>query len=158
MKYYTAAEAAKAFNVSKVTIIRWIQSGKLKAEQEGSGRGGGEYRIPESEIPKEKLNRMQNTIEGKAEIVTNDRNVSELVTMISKFSNLSQAISHLPKIAETLERIAASLEKLQSLPTEKKEPTKKQLQKKPAKKKPTQKTNQKKPARKPEKKNKRAKK
>ncbi|ACS91089.1 MAG TPA: IS607 family transposase [Thermococcaceae archaeon] len=45
MRLYRTGEAAKKLGVSKMTILRWIQSGKLKAH-----RIGKEYRVPESEI------------------------------------------------------------------------------------------------------------
>ncbi|GAB6135881.1 hypothetical protein JCM16307_14300 [Thermococcus prieurii] len=45
MKLYRTGEVAKKLGVSKMTILRWIKSGKLKAH-----RIGKEYRVPESEI------------------------------------------------------------------------------------------------------------
>ena len=45
MRLYRTGEAAKKLGVSKMTILRWIKSGKLKAR-----RIGKEYRVPESEI------------------------------------------------------------------------------------------------------------
>ena len=45
MKLYRTGEVAKKLGVSKMTVLRWIKSGKLKAH-----RIGKEYRVPESEI------------------------------------------------------------------------------------------------------------
>ncbi|NJE61772.1 IS607 family transposase [Thermococcus sp. 21S7] len=45
MKLYRSGEVAKKLGVSKMTVLRWIKSGKLKAH-----RIGKEYRVPESEI------------------------------------------------------------------------------------------------------------
>ncbi|ANF23409.1 IS607 family transposase [Thermococcus piezophilus] len=45
MKLYRTGEAAKKLGVSKMTVLRWIKSGKLKAHKIGK-----EYRVPESEI------------------------------------------------------------------------------------------------------------
>ncbi|NJE06035.1 IS607 family transposase [Thermococcus sp. M36] len=45
VKLYRTGEAAKKLGVSKMTVLRWIKSGKLKAH-----RIGKEYRVPESEI------------------------------------------------------------------------------------------------------------
>jgi len=45
VRLYRTGEAAKKLGVSKMTILRWIKSGKLKAR-----RIGKEYRVPESEI------------------------------------------------------------------------------------------------------------
>ncbi|ACS90786.1 IS element ISTsi1 orfA, putative resolvase [Thermococcus sibiricus MM 739] len=47
MRLYRTGEASKKLGVSKMTILRWIKSGKLKAH-----RIGKEYRVPESEIKK----------------------------------------------------------------------------------------------------------
>lgn len=45
MKLYRTGEVAKKLGVSKMTVLRWIKAGKLKAH-----RIGKEYRVPESEI------------------------------------------------------------------------------------------------------------
>ena len=45
VKLYRTGEVAKKLGVSKMTVLRWIKSGKLKAH-----RIGKEYRVPESEI------------------------------------------------------------------------------------------------------------
>ncbi|WP_456366280.1 IS607 family transposase [Thermococcus sp.] len=45
MRLYRTGEVAKKLGVSKMTVLRWIKSGKLKAH-----RIGKEYRVPESEI------------------------------------------------------------------------------------------------------------
>jgi len=45
VKLYRTGEAAKKLGVSKMTVLRWIKAGKLKAH-----RIGKEYRVPESEI------------------------------------------------------------------------------------------------------------
>lgn len=45
MKLYRTGEVAKKLGVSKMTVLRWIKSGKLEAH-----RIGKEYRVPESEI------------------------------------------------------------------------------------------------------------
>ncbi|NJE05195.1 IS607 family transposase [Thermococcus sp. M36] len=45
MKLYRTGEAARKLGVSKMTVLRWIKAGKLKAH-----RIGKEYRVPESEI------------------------------------------------------------------------------------------------------------
>ncbi len=45
LKLYRTGEVAKKLGVSKMTVLRWIKSGKLKAH-----RIGKEYRVPESEI------------------------------------------------------------------------------------------------------------
>nr|WP_206204532.1 IS607 family transposase [Thermococcus sp. 21S7] len=45
VKLYRSGEVAKKLGVSKMTVLRWIKSGKLKAH-----RIGKEYRVPESEI------------------------------------------------------------------------------------------------------------
>lgn len=45
VRLYRTGEAAKRLGVSKMTVLRWIKSGKLKAH-----RIGREYRVPESEI------------------------------------------------------------------------------------------------------------
>ncbi|MBC7094192.1 MULTISPECIES: IS607-like element ISTsi1 family transposase [Thermococcus] len=47
VRLYRTGEASKKLGVSKMTILRWIKSGKLKAH-----RIGKEYRVPESEIKK----------------------------------------------------------------------------------------------------------
>jgi len=45
VKLYRTGEVAKKLGVSKMTVLRWIKAGKLKAH-----RIGKEYRVPESEI------------------------------------------------------------------------------------------------------------
>jgi len=45
VKLYRTGEVAKKLGVSKMTVLRWIKSGKLEAH-----RIGKEYRVPESEI------------------------------------------------------------------------------------------------------------
>ena len=45
VKLYRTGEVAKKLGVSKMTVLRWIKTGKLKAH-----RIGKEYRVPESEI------------------------------------------------------------------------------------------------------------
>jgi len=45
VRLYRTGEVAKKLGVSKMTVLRWIKSGKLKAH-----RIGKEYRVPESEI------------------------------------------------------------------------------------------------------------
>ncbi len=45
MKLYRTGEAAKKLGVSKMTVLRWIKAGKLKAHKISK-----EYRVPESEI------------------------------------------------------------------------------------------------------------
>ena len=45
MKFYTTGKVAEMLGVHKMTVIRWIRSGKIKAL-----RIGKVYRIPESEL------------------------------------------------------------------------------------------------------------
>ncbi|HIP74955.1 MAG TPA: helix-turn-helix domain-containing protein, partial [Thermococcus paralvinellae] len=45
MKLYRTGEVARRLGISKMTVLRWIKSGKLKAY-----RIGKEYRVPESEV------------------------------------------------------------------------------------------------------------
>ncbi len=45
VRLYRTGEVAKKLGISKMTVLRWIKSGKLKAY-----RIGKEYRVPESEI------------------------------------------------------------------------------------------------------------
>ncbi|ASI98141.1 IS607 family transposase [Thermococcus celer] len=45
MKLYRTGEVAERLGVSKMTVLRWIKAGKIKAF-----RIGREYRIPENEI------------------------------------------------------------------------------------------------------------
>jgi len=45
VRLYRTGEVAKKLGVSKMTVLRWIKAGKLKAH-----RIGKEYRVPESEI------------------------------------------------------------------------------------------------------------
>ncbi|WP_148882988.1 IS607 family transposase [Thermococcus aciditolerans] len=45
VRLYRTGEFAKKLGVSKMTVLRWIKAGKLKAH-----RIGKEYRVPESEI------------------------------------------------------------------------------------------------------------
>ena len=58
---YSAPEAAKIFNVSRMAVVRWIQKGELKATKVGRN-----YVIPHSSIV-EKLGKEIGT-EKKAEI------------------------------------------------------------------------------------------
>ncbi|RLE57630.1 MAG: IS607 family transposase, partial [Thermoprotei archaeon] len=45
MRLYRTGEAAKRLGVTRMTILRWIKAGKIKAYKVGR-----EHRIPESEI------------------------------------------------------------------------------------------------------------
>ena len=45
LKLYRTGEVARRLGISKMTVLRWIKSGKLKAY-----RIGKEYRVPESEV------------------------------------------------------------------------------------------------------------
>jgi excisionase family DNA binding protein len=45
-KYYTITEVAKMLNYTYATILRWVESGKIKSIKIA---GGYRWRIPESE-------------------------------------------------------------------------------------------------------------
>ena len=45
MRLYRTGEAAKRLGVTRMTVLRWIRAGKIRAYKIGR-----EYRIPESEI------------------------------------------------------------------------------------------------------------
>lgn len=107
MKYYTVTEASKFFNVSRVTIFRWIKEGKIDAMQEKDGRE--EYKIPESQIPEEKIKASQDEIaKGKH---FDSSKVTLPVTNISP-SLSREILDELKHISQVQERIATALERL----------------------------------------------
>lgn len=49
-KMLTVDEVADAMRVNPETVRRWIRSGQLRGVRMATGRGGGAYKIPESEL------------------------------------------------------------------------------------------------------------
>lgn len=51
-KMLTVEEVAERMRVSAETVRRWLRVGRLRGVRMGTGRGGGPYRILESELLK----------------------------------------------------------------------------------------------------------
>ena len=105
MKYYTITEVSYFFNVSRVTIFRWIKEGKLQAIQEDKGRE--EYKIPESAIPKDKLKPLPEIVSKSS------KSMNDTATLLA--TGLAREIlAELQRLCGFQERIATALERLAS--------------------------------------------
>ncbi|RLI84868.1 MAG: IS607 family transposase [Archaeoglobales archaeon] len=68
MKLYRTGKVAEIFGVNRVTVIRWIKQGKIKAV-----RVGREYRIPEDEVKRMLKDKVANTAVIYARVSSSDQ-------------------------------------------------------------------------------------
>ena len=68
MKLYRTGKVAEILGVNRVTVIRWIKQGKIKAM-----RIGKEFRIPEDEVKRLLKGKVANTAVIYARISSSDQ-------------------------------------------------------------------------------------
>ena len=68
MKLYRTGKAAEMLGVSRVTVIRWIKRGRIKAV-----RVGKEFRVPEDEVRRLLKGKVANTAVIYARVSSSDQ-------------------------------------------------------------------------------------
>ncbi|QDA31639.1 IS607 family transposase [Thermococcus indicus] len=101
MKLYRTGEVAKKLGVSKMTVLRWIKAGKLKAH-----RIGKEYRVPESEITRILEGKIPNKVVIYARVSSRDQK-EDLERQVEYLKNYSSSKGY--QVAKILTDISSGL-------------------------------------------------
>ncbi|WP_148882043.1 IS607 family transposase [Thermococcus aciditolerans] len=101
MKLYRTGEVAKKLGVSKMTVLRWIKAGKLKAH-----RIGKEYRVPESEIKRILEGKIPNKVVIYARVSSRDQK-EDLERQVEYLKNYSSSKGY--QVAKILTDISSGL-------------------------------------------------
>ena len=104
-EYYTPAEVAAVFDVKKLTVYRWIKTGKMHAIKTGSGKVD-RLKIHRAEIERVKLEGMTT---GEAAALP----VSDPETLAAVKKALEETAAKYPE-AVTPEIVASVMEKIQT--------------------------------------------
>ena len=101
MRLYRTGEVAKKLGVSKMTVLRWIKSGKLKAH-----RIGKEYRVPESEIKRILEGKIPDKVVIYARVSTRDQK-EDLERQVEYLKNYCSSKGY--QVAKSLTDISSGL-------------------------------------------------